>query len=401
MRILVITQYFWPENFRINDVCKGLKERGHEVVVLTGKPNYPQGKYFKGYSWFTKNIEIWDGITIYRSNLILRGKGKGIRLVLNYFSFSFFSTLNLFFLKHKFDKILIFAPSPILVGLPGIVASKLFNAKSFLWVHDLWPESIKVAGGIQNKFIIKLFDRITRYIYSNINIILIQSNGFLPYLKNQGVNKNKIIYYPFYAETFYKIQDAKLEFINKLPIGFKLMFAGNLGEGQSFPTLLMAAKYLKEKGLQIHWIIFGDGRMKNLIMDEIKKYNLVENFILMGSFPPEEMPNYFSCADALVVSLKKSYIFSITIPGKLQSYLACGKPIIGSLDGVGAEIIDNARAGFTGKAESVDDLVVAVERLYKTPIELRKNMGENARHYFENEFEREMLLSKLDLILAN
>jgi hypothetical protein len=152
LKILIVTQYFYPENFRINDVCLGLKERGHSITVLTGKPNYPSGKYFKGYDWFSSSFEKWNDIDVYRSNLILRGNGSAINLFLNYFSFAFFSCVKLFSINSSFDKVFVFAPSPITIGIPGILASKLFKAKSILWVHDLWPESIRIAGGKLIKF---------------------------------------------------------------------------------------------------------------------------------------------------------------------------------------------------------------------------------------------------------
>jgi colanic acid biosynthesis glycosyl transferase WcaI len=401
LRILIITQYFFPENFRINDVALGLKERGHHVSILTGKPNYPSGKYFKGYSWTSNNFEEWNGILVYRSNLLLRGNGRAISLFLNYFSFAILSTLKLFKIKTEFDRVFVFAPSPITVGIPGIFASNFFKAKSILWVHDLWPESIRIAGGIENKIILSMIDRMTRWIYKNMDKILIQSEGFKSYIENQVSNKQKINYYPFYAEPFYKVEKAESHYLSQLPLGFKLMFAGNIGEGQSFPTLLEAAKILKGMDLPIHWIIFGEGRMKETVEREIIEYGLNDSFILKGSLPATEMPKYFACVDGLIVSLKKSEIFSITIPGKLQSYLACGKPIIGSLDGIGAKIINESKSGFTGEAESVNELVNAVLKLYNSTQEERLQMGINARNYFDKEFERESLLDKLDEFICD
>ena len=399
MKILIVSQYFYPENFRINDVCLGLKERGHKLTVLTGKPNYPSGKIYDGYKSFNKNYENWNGIDIIRSYLIPRGNGNAINLFLNYFSFAFLASFRLLIIRSKFDKIFVFAPSPITVGLPGIVASKLFKAKVVLWVHDLWPDSLRIAGAIENKFIIKTIDFLTRWIYANVDKILIQSKAFETYIKNQVENKKKIIYYPFYAESFYRVENPEPKFCDDLPSGFKLLFAGNIGEGQSFPTLLDAAKKIKKIGLPISWIIFGDGRMKEIVEKKIEEYDLGKQFILKGTLPAKEMPKYFSCVDGLVVSLKKSEIFSLTIPGKLQSYLACGRPIIGSLDGVGAKIIDESGSGFSASAESVEELVEAIIRLFSLSNEERAALGNNARIYFEKEFERELLLDKLESIL--
>ena len=186
-----------------------------------------------------------------------------------------------------------------------------------------------------------------------------------------------------------------------MPEGFNLIFAGNIGEGQAFPTLLSAAKIIKDKGYNINWIIFGDGRLRDFVKYKIIEYNLDNTFILKNSLPASEMPKYFSCANGLIVSLKNKYIFSITIPGKLQSYLACGKPIIGSLNGVGAEIIEKSRAGYFGKADFAEELADAVLKLYNSPIEMQIQMGKNARIYYEQEFDRNMLLKKLITIFES
>ena len=202
MRILVISQYFYPENFRINDLCIGLKNNGHNVTVLTAKPNYPKGMFFYGYSFFKKPIEDYKGIKIYRSPIIPRGKATGLNLFLNYISFVIFGVFKLFLIREKFDKIFVYAPSPITVGYVGIAASFLFKAKPYLWVHDLWPESVKDAGGINNKFLLYLVDLMTKSIYYFYDCILVQSPSFKDYLLKQGVNDSKIIFYPYYEKKF-------------------------------------------------------------------------------------------------------------------------------------------------------------------------------------------------------
>jgi glycosyltransferase involved in cell wall biosynthesis len=400
MRILVVTHYFYPENFRINDVCIGLRERGHDVSVLTGKPNYPVGKYFTGYKWFGNYFEDWNGIALYRSNLFSRRNGEPFYLFLNYTSFAFFACFRLLTIRSKFDRILIFAPSPLTVAIPGIIASKWFKAKSILWVHDLWPESVRIAGGIQNSFILGLVDIMIRAIYKRVDLILIQSEYFRSYIQRQVDSKKEILYYPFYAEDFYKVEAPNNQYRNLLPDGFKLIFAGNIGEGQSFPTLIKAADYLNKKGFPITWVIFGDGRMKDAVLNEISRLGLADIFILKGTVPSYEIPKYLSCADGLVVSLKKSEIFSMTIPGKLQSYLACGRPIIASLDGIGAEIVERAECGYIAKSESVEELVKAVLKLFYLTSEERSTLGMNGRAFFEKEFERGSLLDKLEAILS-
>ena len=241
----------------------------------------------------------------------------------------------------------------------------------------------------------------TRIIYSQVDVLLVQSKAFIPYLKNQDVAEDKIIYYPFYAEGFYGMIKPKPEYLRKLPKGFKLLFAGNIGNAQSFQTLLDAAKILKTQNYPISWIIFGDGRMKKKVESQINKKGMQDVFLLKGHFPSQEMPEYFCCVDGLIISLKKSKIFSMTIPSKLQSYLASGRPIIGSLDGIASDIIKLSEAGFVGRAESVEDLVNSIKLLYNLSPEERLVMGTNARKYFEKEFEKEKLLNRLEVILNN
>lgn len=400
MKILVITQYFYPENLRINDLCFSLKERGHNVTVLTGKPNYPSGSFFKGYSLFNKQYEKIKGISVYRSNLIPRGSSSSIRLFLNYTSFVFFGCLNIFFLKKQFDKILIYAPSPITVGLIGVLASYRFNIKSYLWVHDLWPESVKVAGNLNNKFILNLINLMTKFIYKYNYKILVQSPMFTNYIINQGVPSKKIIYYPYYAEDFYrevKPIDKKINF----PKGTNFLFAGNIGIAQSFDTLVDAAKIVTDKINSVNFIILGDGRDKKRILKKIKSYEMEKHFLFLGSFPPEEIPNFISNSDALLIMLKKSEIFSYTIPGKLQSYLACGKPIIGSIDGITSQIISESSSGFVSKAEDSFSLAQSIFKFLDLNFDKRKILGKNARDYYEKEFEKTMLLERLESILLD
>jgi len=185
-----------------------------------------------------------------------------------------------------------------------------------------------------------------------------------------------------------------------MPNGFKIMFAGNIGEAQSFDTLLTAAKLLKDEGKVVNWLILGDGRLKGHVKKIIIEYGLEENFILLGAHSGEKMPAYFSCADILLVSLKNDPIFSLTIPSKIQSYLACGKPIIGNLNGEGSRIIEEAQAGFTSIAEDPFSLCLAINQALNLSHDELLQLGKNARRYFENEFERGQLINKLEIILS-
>lgn len=396
MKILVISQYFSPENFRINDLVFSLQERGHQIEVLTGKPNYPKGDYFEGYSWKGPNEETFGGVKVHRANLFLRKKGGGFRLFLNYFSFVFFAFFKIFKIKGPFDKIFIYAPSPITVGFLGIIAAKKFNCKSYLWVHDLWPESVRVAGGISNKFILGIINTMTKMIYKYTDQILVQSPKFIDYIKKQNVKENKLIYYPYYAEDFYKVVKAKKSFKEQFPKGFNILFAGNIGVAQSFDTIVNAFELLKEQ--HINLVVLGDGREKQRIVQLINQKGLSNKFHFLGSFPPEQMPEYFACADALLITLKKAEIFSYTIPGKLQSYLACGKPIVGALGGIGKKIIEESKSGFCTDAENATELAKLFLTLSRLPKDEADNFSENARSYFKDNFAKDKLLLDLEKI---
>ena len=397
MRVLIITQYFWPESFIINDIAVDLKERGYHVSVLTGKPNYPNGAYFKGYNMFNKSKENWNGLDIYRVPLITRGKGGGVRLFLNYISFAFTSSIKILFMKKKFDCAFVFQTSPVTVGIPAVILSKVFKIPFFCWVQDLWPASIKAASNIRNRFVLEFFNKVTKLIYNNASHVLVQSRAFIPYImKNQGVKQDKIIYLPNTVKLFKKdVIHNKLSQFN-IPKGFNIVFAGNIGSSQSFQTLLSSAKILKEKGKKINWIILGDGRMKETVIRQVELLNLKNCFFLLGRFPFDEMSSFYSSADLLLLSLKKSDIFSLTIPSKLQSYMAFGKPIIASIDGEAAKIIKESRAGFTSPAEDIQSLVKNILLALETDKEILNVMGRNAQNYFKTEFSKKSVLDKIE-----
>jgi glycosyltransferase involved in cell wall biosynthesis len=400
MRILIVTQYFWPENFRINDLSLALTERGHTVEVLTGKPNYGKNKFYDNYSFFNKPSEVWNNIKIHRSPLIVRGNAGGIRLMLNYLSFALFASFRALSVKGQFDKIFVYEPSPITVGLPALVLKLIKRAPVYFWVQDLWPHSVTAAGGFNNRVIINILNNVTRWIYKKSDKILIQSEAFREIILSQGVADSKIIYYPNSVEAIFNIRSIQPEFANKLPDGFKIMFAGNIGEAQDFETLLKAACIVKESNETIKWVVLGNGRKREFVENKIKELSLKDHFFLLGDYPIDYMPSFFACADCLLVSLKKNHIFSLTVPSKLQSYLACGKPIIASLDGEGVKILRNAKAGLVSESENPVLLAQRVLEMNNLSHSELKEMGRNARAFFDANFERELLVTRLEDIFA-
>jgi glycosyltransferase involved in cell wall biosynthesis len=396
MRILVITQYFWPENFRVNDLCLELKNRGHKLTILTGKPNYPNGIFFDGYSFFNKNFEYWENIQIYRSKIIPRKNGNGINLFINYLSFTFFSCLKIFSIKDKFDKIIVYQLSPGTIGFTGVLAKFVFKAPLYFYIQDIWPESLTDAGGIKSNFILKLVNSMMNLFYKKSNLILVQSNGFIDFLVNKGVERNKIKYLPNTVESFYKPKKILDIYISKFPKGFNIIFAGNIGFAQDFDTILNAACILSKKKINLNWVIFGDGRAKDDLIIKIEKLNLSSNFYFLGTLPSVEMPFYFACADLLLVSLKSSTIFSLTIPSKIQSYLACKKPLIGNLDGAGAFIINESNCGKCSKSGDFEKLSSNIEFMYNLSNKERENYGTNGYNYYLENFDRKIVYDKLE-----
>ena len=398
VKVLIVTQYFWPENFRINDLVLGLKEKGHEVKVLTGMPNYPGGFLFDGYSLFKPFREIYKGIPVFRVPLIPRGNGSRIRLVLNYFSFVFIACL-LGPLRRlgSVDLVFIYEPSPITVCLPALLLKKLKSAPLMFWMQDLWPESLSATGAISSEKILKMVDVLVRFIYRGCDRILVQSRAFIEPVKRQGCDQNRILYFPNSAEELY--EPVKLESNASeramMPDGFCVTFAGNIGAAQDFGTILKAAERLKEQK-DIHWVIIGDGRMFPWVQRQVAKLGLNETVHLLGRYPAEAMPRFFALSDVLLVTLKKEPIFALTIPSKVQSYLACAKHIIAALDGEGARVLEEAGAGITCPTENPEAMADAVLKLYNMSGRDRKVIGHKGREYFKKNFERKMLFDRLE-----
>jgi len=397
LNILIISQYFWPENFRINDLATDLVEKGHKVTVLTGLPNYPKGNFFKGYGIFKKKYkEQYKGVDIYRVPIISRGNGKFQRLFLNYLSFAFTgSIVALFLQKKKFDKIFVFEVSPITVGIPAIVFKKLKKIPIVFWVLDLWPESVASVGAVKSQKYIGYIKILVKYIYSKCDKILVSSKGFKKSIENIEPRKNIISYFPNFIEkvdrgkVFYPELSQKINF----PEGFKIMYAGNIGYAQSFPTILEAAEVLRD--YNIYWIIVGDGRCRDWVKKRIKQLGLEKKVLLPGSFPQDTMPFFYSKSDVMLVSLKNELNFSLTVPGKVQSYMAFGKPIVAALAGEGANIIKDSSSGITCRPENSKDLAETVLQMYNLPQEQLIKMGQSGKKYCEKNFNRDLLVDEL------
>lgn len=400
MRVLIVSQYFWPESFRINDLALGLRERGHDVVVLTGVPNYPGGAAFDGYGTFPKR-EVYEGVDVVRVPMITRGRSRGLRLPINYASFAASaSLLGPMRVKGDFDAVFVFEPSPITVGLPAIVMSRVKSAPILFWVQDLWPETLTAAGAVKSPWVLRQVDRLVRFIYKRCARVLVQSRAFQPHVESQGVPPERIEYFPNWAEGIFEPVDLEPDAPEhaELPEGFRILFAGNIGVSQSFETILEAAELTRDVP-EIQWCILGDGREKDRVAAEINSRRLDDTVHLLGRRPVETMPRYYAAADALLCTLKRDPVFAMTIPSKVQSYLACERPILAALDGEGADVVREAAAGRVCPAEDAAGLAAAARELYSATEVERRRMGTNGRRYYERHFEREQLLDRLERML--
>lgn len=400
MRILIVTQYFWPENFRITDLAINLKSKGHDVTVLTGMPNYPSGKAYEGYNrWWKKRYEVMQGISLIRIPIFLRRESKGWQLALNYLSFVVSGCLLApWFLRNKkFDVIFCYEPSPVTVALPAIVMKHVKKVPLLFWVQDLWPETLVATGAVQSSTILAMVKKMVKYIYRACDYVLVQSRGFIAPVIAMGAESEKVRYFPNWAELLYQPVDLDMTATERDEVpkqGFVVMFAGNLGVAQSLDTIVSAAERLKYE--DIHWVFLGDGREKVWLQNIIIEKALEDKIHILGSRPIETMPAYFSLADVMLVTLRDDPVMATTIPGKVQSYLACGKPVIGALNGEGSKVIHESGAGYCTGADDVDGLANAVLKMSQLSETERDNMGKSARRYYEQNFNRDMLISQLE-----
>ena len=400
MKVLVVTQYFWPENFKINDLVSGLVDRGHAVTVLTGFPNYPDGEIYPAFLDNPSHYACYRGAKIIRAPLISRG-GSRFRLTLNYLSFAFAASFyGLWRLKNqRFDVIFTNQLSPVTVAIPAICLRFFKGIPMVLWVQDLWPESLQATGVVKSPKLVASVGVLVAFIYRFSDLILVQSKSFISHIHKYVGSKVEVVYFPNWAESAY--DDGSLVLAPEVPLkpeSFDVMFAGNIGEAQDFPAILAAAEILRTHSL-VRWLIVGAGRMSIWISKEIEARGLQQSVLMLGSYPIERMPSFFRHAKVMLVSLKNEPIFSMTIPSKLQTYLAAGKPIVGMINGESETIIKESGSGVVCSAGDASSLAQLVLRLSTIDSEELRLMGVAGKDYSKLEFDREILLSRLELML--
>jgi colanic acid biosynthesis glycosyl transferase WcaI len=398
MRFLIVSQYFWPENFRINDLAAQLVARGHEVTVLCGTPNYPGGRIFAGFGWFRRTRERWNGVEVVRTPVIARGRSSRLRLAANYLSYALSaSVLGPLRCRGRYDAILTFQMSPVTMGVAAAVMKLFKRAPVLFWVQDLWPESLIAAGAVRSRWLLWPIDRLVSWLYRASACVLIQSRAFRAHVESRGVGAHRVHYFPNSAESIYVPLEAGAAHpaLAAVPHGLRVMFAGNLGSVQDLPTVLDAAERTRSFA-DVQWLLVGDGSMRPWLQAEIARRGLGATVHLLGQFPVQEMPRLFAGADALLVTLRRDPILALTIPSKVQSYLASAKPIIAALDGEGAAVVSESGAGLCAAPEDPAALAARVLELRALDPARRAEMGQRGRAYYLAHFERDMLIARFE-----
>ena len=397
-KILICTNHFYPETFRVNDIAFNFAEKGYDVTVLTAIPDYPKGKFFDGYGIFSRRCEKVKGVKVIRGFAIPRGNGNTFRIVLNYLSFFISSVfisvwLGLF---RKFDRVFVHETSPVMIGVPAIIVKKLQHIPLLFWVLDLWPESLQAAGGVNNIRILKLFEKLTKWIYKNSDKILISSRGFEQSILDKGDFKDKIVYFPNWVDR--EMASDKHISLPQFPQGFIVMFAGNIGEAQDFEHIMDAALRLRSHK-DIHFVIVGNGRKFKWVESFVHSNSLEEQVHLLGRYPSETMPLLFSKADVMLVTLKDASIFNLTVPAKLQAYMSAGKPIVAMMNGEGPRLIEEAQCGWAVVAGDDKGLAKCILDISSYDKEILLNKGSNGRRYQIDNFNVDKCLLALERMM--
>lgn len=395
MKILFVSQYFYPENFRINDLAFELVKRGHEVTVLTGEPNYPRGDFYEGYGILKKQREKVEGVDIHRVPVIPRKTGK-LMLCLNYVSFVVMACIRARLMnKHDYDVIYAFGTSPITQAMPALTMKKRCGARVIVNVQDLWPDNVTAITGLKNPLIIGLLDKLVDGIYNRCDVILGTSRSFVKAIKARKglIEKRKVGYWPQYAV----VEKSNQKRVDLLPENvFHIVFTGNVGEGQGLDMVVEAAAIIKQR--EIHGLCFdivGDGRARAALMESVESKGLSEYVKFHGSFPESEIPGILNCASAALLILKEEPIFEKTIPAKLQTYLACGCAVFGCVHGESKRLIEENKLGLCTRSHSGEALAeTAIKMMSLEPAE-REKYSIRALEISAKEFNKDNLIDKL------
>ncbi len=383
MKILAICQYYYPEPFKVHDVCEALVAEGHEVDVITSYPNYPMGEIYEGYKNGEHRDEVINGVNVHRVFTIGRKSGFVWR-TLNYYTYSIAASRYASKIKKDYDVVFVYQLSPVLMTNAAIKYKKKHNKKILLYCLDLWPDSLTLGGVKKGSAIYNYYRKKSERIYKEADKILVSSKMFEQYFDEMfRINGNKTEYLPQYAEDVFVPHPYKDDGV------FDITFAGNIGTTQSIETILYAAQKLADENVKFH--LYGEGSGLSDFEALAKRLNL-KNVIFHGRIPLDEVARKYAESDGLIVTLSDNPVLSMSFPGKIQTYMAAGKPIIGAVNGEAAEIIKEADCGFCAKAEDADGLAECIRDFMKSD---RIQLGKNARRYYEENFQKADFINKL------
>jgi glycosyltransferase involved in cell wall biosynthesis len=405
LNLLIVTQYFWPESFIINDLVKTLRDQGHTITVATGKPNYPEGRIFDGYQAAGTVRETYDGnIDVVRVPLAPRRAARALDLIRNYASFAWngYRLFPALVKGRRFDAILVYMPSPITGAIPAMSIKRATGAHVAIWVQDLWPESIAATGHIRNPLVLRLVGRMVRWIYRSADTLLVQSHAFADAVARYA-HRDKIIYYPNSIRTPADDPgaDALLppDLVRALDDEFAIVFTGNLGTVQDTPTIIDAARILQERRSPIKVVLVGSGSMSDWARKRAAELGL-HNLLFIGRLPTAAMPAIYRRAGGLLVTLKDVDALSQTVPSKMQAYFAAGRPVVAALRGEGARVLREAGAGLACAPENPAALADTMMALFEMSEADRRQLGAAGRSYFDRHFEMEGQAARLVEILT-
>lgn len=409
MKICIFTNHFYPEDFKVNDIAFELTQRGYEITVITAVPDYPKGKFFDGYGWFKKNKEDVNNCHVIRLPIIPRGKGRFRNLLVQYFSYYISSSVYVFFHKffHKYDAVFVHLTSPFFIGLGATQLKRFQKIPMYFWVLDLWPESITATTGISNVLVMNPLIKQVKKVYNNCDKILVGSKGFEKSILEKGQYKEKLVYFPNWCETTdlsfdneqYKAVNPFDSFNDK---DFIVLFAGNLGEAQNLDCVVTAATKLSKQNDNIKFVFLGDGRARKHLIEKAEETGVLNKTVFFpGRFPIESMPFFMGKSSVLLVSLKNELIFNLTVPSKVQFYMAQGKPLLAMLNGDGADLINEASCGIAVPANDIDSFITTIQKMSSMDKDQLDLMGKNGKKYYEENFMKEYRINQLDELLKN
>ena len=404
MKLLLISQYFYPEQFSNNSIAKAMVKRGHSVTAVSCVPNYPSGQFFEGYTNSKLRRETWHGVDIYRARTVARGSSAA-RLMLNYITYPFAAFRVIMRLDaSSMDVSFTSMPSPLTQSIAAILTKWFFKVPSVYWVQDIWPDSVIHTLGIKNRYIISFLNFACGWMYRQADILLVQSEAFRKKIESFGVEPARIRLLPNTAPSIYRpLAENKVDTkITGLvdPTKFNVMFAGNIGESQDFDNLISAAVILKDHP-DIQFIIVGSGRYHEKALAKISAEGLDSKVIFLGRYGEEMMPDFFAVADVMLVTLKDNPVFRLTVPYKIQCYMACGRPIISAVNGEGARIVQASGAGVTVESGNPENLAKSILDMKTLPWQTRVNMGNNARQYYQENYSNDIVYDILENALRD